>query len=417
MNDIINDVEIQYLKRYIKNPNEIGIWYSTFILNHPSQNPLLQAYIDKHRSSKKFFDDKGYINNPLSFFYDISSIAQYYAIKKPDSIEDHFDKELKEIRRDIQTYGDLIIMKKGLLVIEDYPNYPDEFHFTVISLSEKTAKSIEALFKKIKYASLEKQKKVFYPTKTIYYPYFSYLYFYTSEVLINKDYIFLSEQEEKYFLRSYTLYIDATNPLNTVYHDYIKHSYENSMKMLGNALESKLKAIYSFISRLNSEDIPSLSMIQVEIEKECKKILNQELNNDNKPNKPETFTTIFQVCKEMQQHHLTDTEKKIVEALRLIAKELQKTTKQKPKINEPKNSILFPKKVFDHIKTVINFRNEVSHPNESANHDKLVSMLHAYIQISFWWEKTFKKINDCDNMSKKEILEEFIKLKKEEDKS
>ncbi|MBU1668753.1 hypothetical protein KKC13_10065 [bacterium] len=423
MNVNINENEIKRIEKYLENPINTGLWESTFQIksNLENQESLVKYYVEKHNVTKKHtynnFQEREYYSKPYQVLNDIVGTSRDFA--QDAILLQKFKQEVSKIRENLRIENGFFISSKGIFFIKKFPNYSIDRTFTVLSLNEEVITFLEKTFNDIGYASLQQRIKI-RSEEDIYYPYFFYTNFYIYNLLDNRSYIFLNQKEENYFRESIKLHFhlleELNQPSDPLNPNYKVHSYESCMIQIGHAVEVKLREVYTYLFHKETTNIQSLGGLLSEIEKEVKSILRSNNSSLGNTTSKKGFTKIFDLCRELSQETLSDNEKKIVSALRIIAKEIEKGDKSnKQNINQKENSVLFPKTIYTSIELLKNYRNKVAHPNKPLTHLESTKMLFSYITVSLWWQEMCQKIDNWD-ISSEEIVKKFVEFKQYEDK-
>jgi len=378
--------EYKKIKQYIINPIETGLWETTFNLIPQEPNSFISRMHNFFQQSHQIHNSSIQIRTVLSNMYSIANpIYQSYNISSEDN---------KYIKNFIKTYN--------IQMIDNYLTIDKEFIFIsqtnnlikILSLNKTLGENLKKIFTDLNYATLETKEKRFSPKAILFQPYFYY-------TQIISYALFSSTQEElSYFRRAVTSYNNSSQQ----YLFNNNHQYEESIRMIGKAFESRLTHIYETLLRKDASHLSSIGKLLSSIENEVKNIL-ENTNQQKKYTIPSISKEIYKKCKDLEKTNEQNSQTIIntfKEIAKIIEKQLQST-----------DNVLFPPQIQKELENVQILRNQVSHHNTTqSTQENAISMLFSYIQIYLWWQEASQSIQNWDG-TKKEIIEEFEELKKE----
>jgi len=425
--------EYKKIKQYIINPIETGLWETTFNLIPQEQNSFISYMHNFFQQSQQLYNSTNIIT-VLSNMYNIANTAihQSYNIS---------DKDIDYIKSFIERYNikmiqnHLIIDQEFIFISQTNNNY-----LKVLSLNKTLGDSLEKIFTELKYATLEKKEKRFSPKSILFQPYFYY-------TQIISDDLFSSTQEEfNYFNRAVSSYNNSSQQ----YLFNNNHQYEESIRMIGKAFESRLTHIYETLLRKDASHLSSIGKLLNSIENEIKNILEntiqpkkytllslskeiskkcQELEGENEQDSHEIINTFKEIANTLilenpsqpKKYTLLNISKEISKKCNILEKNNQDTQTVITEFNEivkvietqlqTTDNVLFPNQIQKELEKVLRFRNQVSHHNTTqSTQEDVISMLFSYIQIYLWWQEASQSIKNWDE-DRKEVIKEFEKLK------
>ncbi len=382
--------EYNKIKQYIINPIENGLWETTFS-NNPSQPDSFVSYIYNFFQQTQQYND--YIITVLSNMY---YIANPPAINQSYNIPDNYNIRIKKI---IEKYN-IKIIQNNLIIDEEFLfifQSTNSRKSTILSLSKTLVNNLEKIFEELEYnGTVEKKEKRFSPKAILFQPYFFYVQ------IISHDLFSSTQDELNYFNRAITAY-------NSSHHQYSfhnNHQYEESIRMIGKAFESRLTNIYETLLRKDASHLSSIGKLKNSIESEIKNIL-QITNQQREYTISSISEEIYRKSKSLER---TNEQKpqKIINTFKEIAKAIEKQLQHN---NDDK--VLFPPEIQKELENLLELRNQVSHHNTiQSTQENAISMLFSYIKVYLWWKEVSQHIQNWDG-TKKEVIEEFERLKKD----
>jgi hypothetical protein len=374
--------EYKKIKQYIINPIETGLWETTFNLIPQEQNSFITYMHNFFQQSQQAYNATNIIT-VLSNMYNITNNTIYQSHEHSDYI-----KKFIETYNIQMIQNHLTIDKEFIFISQTHNNY-----IKILSLNKTLGESLEKMFTELKYATLEKKEKRFSPKAILFQPYFYY-------TQIISDDLFSSTQEElNYFSRAITSYNSSQQYLFNN-----NHQYEESIRMIGKAFESRLTHIYETLLRKDASHLSSIGKLKNSIENEVKNIL-ENTNQQKKYTLSSISKEIYKKCKDLEKTNEPNPQT-IINTFKEIAKKIE---------NQLQNTdnVLFPYPIQIELENLLILRNQVSHHNTTqSTQEDVLSMLFSYIQIYLWWQEASQSIQNWDG-TKKEIIEEFEELKKE----
>ena len=377
--------EYKKIKQYIINPIGIGLWETTFNILPQEEDSFLSFINNFFQNPQERTYSMNNIITILSNMYDTNNTFMEYNIS---------DKNKNYIKKFIERHK----IKKN----QNYLTIDEEFFFIsqnnynikILSLNNTLGDNLEKICEELKYATLEKKDRLFSPKAILFEPYFNY-------VEIISDNLFDSRQEEvNYFNRALKSYNNSEFSINN-------HKYEESIRIIGKAFESKLTHIYETLLRKDASHLSSIGKLLSSIEDELKKIL-ENTNQQRKYTNESISKEIYHKCKELEKNN-EESPQKIINIFRDIA------TKIKEQLKTTENRVLFSPKIQIELDNMISLRNQVSHHNTTqSTQENAISMLFSYIQVYLWWQEISQSVQNWDG-TKKEVIEEFEELKQNDE--